>query len=643
MSIIQDKLNELRYIKRTNLHEEAKVVGNYYRDIIRSYGIDCNYYKLKSNYPTEFITDLDYPAKFVLELSDKIGKENFQDHNLQMHAYGIEPDPDFSISAQMITYMEVESDIFNLNKYGIIPNTDVNFYFDSVDFATAFSPKTGRTREYKFKPRILSVESNYADFLKLGTYKKSDDDKYMLSTEFYFPLMFYSEELAAPISVNVPLGQFPLTADPDNPYILHGKYCEISGETSAKIIFPANELLYKSFNYEISGPIDVKNIALFAEVKLMIDGRYQNLTNLCGLVNTMVSTDVITTPEEISSTNDILQATVNHYEESHGIFYDDFFTIYDIVEFYKGLRDFTMIIKLWGSILFTDLNLMSKYKEKIVPMVGDIVTIDFPDERNRERYQITECNDKDLSQSGLNPLLHKYIWKCKAKRYVNDHEVFPEHNDADEQMAEKADLINTAAHNMAEEVDIYPENEDKIYGGYTKEDKFKDINKTEISTEDSGETTLIKFGNKSSIRTDGYDLFFYPIKGDKKKINPTNNDKEDAENKKWDKNIQFIKASDKQLVFIDIEGNHSVLVSVKNPNESEKTLSLVSMTELTMPMNGAVNPNKKDDNFFKFSNSGTLLFSDGNNLFCYFPDPDGKHYIQTKLSEDKTENDVNNL
>ena len=50
MSVIQDKLSELRYLKRKNLEEESRVVGNYIRDIIHSYGIDCNFYKLKSNY-----------------------------------------------------------------------------------------------------------------------------------------------------------------------------------------------------------------------------------------------------------------------------------------------------------------------------------------------------------------------------------------------------------------------------------------------------------------------------------------------------------------------------------------------------------------------------------------------------------------
>jgi len=46
MSVLQSTQKELRYLKRKNLEQEATIVGNYYRDIIRSYGIDCIYWKL---------------------------------------------------------------------------------------------------------------------------------------------------------------------------------------------------------------------------------------------------------------------------------------------------------------------------------------------------------------------------------------------------------------------------------------------------------------------------------------------------------------------------------------------------------------------------------------------------------------------
>jgi hypothetical protein len=44
MAVLQSTQSELRYMKRSNLEHESRIVGNYYRDLIRSYGIDCNYY-----------------------------------------------------------------------------------------------------------------------------------------------------------------------------------------------------------------------------------------------------------------------------------------------------------------------------------------------------------------------------------------------------------------------------------------------------------------------------------------------------------------------------------------------------------------------------------------------------------------------
>ena len=93
--------------------------------------------------------------------------------------------------------------------------------------------------------------------------------------------------------------------------------------------------------------------------------------------------------------------------------------------------------KLHGSILFYDLNKIGKYLDLIHPEVGDIITIDFPDENNREQYEITDCYDKQLTNDGISPLLHNYIWKCKARRYVNGMNEISEENEANERLQEK--------------------------------------------------------------------------------------------------------------------------------------------------------------------------------------------------------------
>jgi len=130
MSVLQSKVPELRFARFKDLEQEAKIIGNYYRDIIRAYGIDCTYNKLKLPYPEVFKTVIDQ-------------------NNLLLHAYGYDDNPNYELSARMITYMEVDSDVLNLNKYGVVPNTDSMFYFDSTDFAAALATKLGQYKEYK--------------------------------------------------------------------------------------------------------------------------------------------------------------------------------------------------------------------------------------------------------------------------------------------------------------------------------------------------------------------------------------------------------------------------------------------------------------------------------------------------------------
>ena len=63
-------------------------------------------------------------------------------------AYGYNITPDYTLSAHMITYAEMQSDIFLLNKIGVNPNSEIDFNFDKIDFACALAPKCGQLREY---------------------------------------------------------------------------------------------------------------------------------------------------------------------------------------------------------------------------------------------------------------------------------------------------------------------------------------------------------------------------------------------------------------------------------------------------------------------------------------------------------------
>jgi hypothetical protein len=57
--------------------------------------------------------------------------------------------PDYTLSAHMITYADVQQDVIMLNKIGIVPDTTIDFNFDRIDFACALAPKIGQLKEYK--------------------------------------------------------------------------------------------------------------------------------------------------------------------------------------------------------------------------------------------------------------------------------------------------------------------------------------------------------------------------------------------------------------------------------------------------------------------------------------------------------------
>ena len=122
-------------MKRKALEQESKIVGNALRDQIRQYGIDCTYYKLDTIEFTDFKGIVDSNA-------------------ILKRAYGYNITPDYNMSANMITYADVQQDIFLLNKIGLNPNTDIDFYFDRIDFACALATKCGQYREYKIEKTL---------------------------------------------------------------------------------------------------------------------------------------------------------------------------------------------------------------------------------------------------------------------------------------------------------------------------------------------------------------------------------------------------------------------------------------------------------------------------------------------------------
>lgn len=89
MSILQSKQSELRFLRRQQLEEEARVIGNYYRDCIRQFGIDCVYHKLDTREYSDF-------------------KHIIDQNTILRTAYGYDSHPDYHLSVDMVTYPEID-------------------------------------------------------------------------------------------------------------------------------------------------------------------------------------------------------------------------------------------------------------------------------------------------------------------------------------------------------------------------------------------------------------------------------------------------------------------------------------------------------------------------------------------------------
>ncbi len=517
MSVKQSSESEIRYSKVKNLENEARVVGNYYRDQIRSYGIDCRYYK----------------SKIPFEEYKGVIDENV----LLRHAYGYDDKPDYSLSTEMITYMEVEQDMFNLQKNGYIPNPDVNFYFDSGDFAFAMACKCGRYKEYKVDETEIVCE--------VPEYSESTKDSFPYILGLGYKEYFKAGSLKGRFQVNI--DSYELNKEQEvicDPY-----------EHGLMVVKEAvNPDLYKSFARRLENT-DYLNILLKLKFKVVeADGRF------------------------------IL----------HG--------------------------RLSGSVLFYDIIQIGKYADKIHPEVGDVVTIDFPNEKSREQYEITEAFDKNLASDGINMFLRKYIWKCKARRRIPSHEDFPEENEANDRIQEAKEFEGVARDAVHDQIKKYPENEDAVYGGYDND--YVEYDKDMPSKKKARKYSFIEAGTAevistfrcgSSLVTDGYELYFKRKDGDAVKLTAVE-DLLTVPDNLVDEGLKFLKATSEAVYFVNFDNKVCRLAIDELASKGALSLCLDSLIHSTLDNgNSIVN---EDCDFFKFPGCKTVLWATETDLYA---------------------------
>ena len=101
-----------------NVYAESIVHENYVSDMIRAYGTDIRYFKLKNKYPNEFKPLLD-------------------SGQLAIQGYVQE----WEEPVRMIAFLKWDNDSIILNAHGIQPDSNLTMWLNQTDFAIALAKK----------------------------------------------------------------------------------------------------------------------------------------------------------------------------------------------------------------------------------------------------------------------------------------------------------------------------------------------------------------------------------------------------------------------------------------------------------------------------------------------------------------------
>jgi len=275
--------------------------------------------------------------------------------------------------------------------------------------------------------------------------------------------------------------------------------------------------------------------------------------------------------------------------------------------------------KLHGNVLFYDLNKVGKYIDKIHPEVGDVVTIDFPDENNREQYEITDAFDKQLQSDGISPLLHKYIWKCNAKRHIDNYNMI-EYNEANDRLEEKTKYQQVVDNKIVSEYSIYDDDQDAVYGGYGNaifnydKNAIDNVKQTKYEWIDDGTALdIMKFECGSKLMTTGYELLFMTDTEDVYKVTTLDHELVVNDAAYAESNIKYLKATDDIVVFINILGESFKIAENDEVTDRNLVLNIESLFDKTTDDNKM---NEHIGSFYKFRNTRTYLFATRKHLFC---------------------------
>jgi len=137
---IDGTISEIRYLRKSQLEQEAKIIANYYRDIIHHRGIDCTYFRQDTGFPSVINPSLSAYEDII---------------------YGENTSISYSTSSDMVVFMEVENDIFATNGTGTMPDQHYIVSFMIDDYASKFAYLLGGQDEFKTELSLSGDVSNY--------------------------------------------------------------------------------------------------------------------------------------------------------------------------------------------------------------------------------------------------------------------------------------------------------------------------------------------------------------------------------------------------------------------------------------------------------------------------------------------------
>jgi len=487
-------INEIRYLKRDQTLKESLILKNYYTDIINQYGIDVTYFKQNTEYPKIINPTLSAMENII---------------------YGENADIGYSLSADVVLYLEVEQNIFSFNQQGSQPD---QHYIGSMmidTFASAFAQYLGGNDEFNTNLNLSGVVNNYS---------------VTLSSDFNI------DGLSGVI-----MNEFDLSGTPSGIYT--PTISDLDPTFSREV--PINPYIKDSKNLNI---VDDEHTVAFI-------GEYDSDLDLSG--------------------NGTITSTLS------------------------------------GSLLYASVNSVNRYVNMIKPDVGDIIRINMFDDVNFEEYEVTQVYDRQLIDGGVNPLLHKYLYRMDMiRRTPSNENISGDYDNMEPYAKELLDVVEKTNHAqsiISNEVYDYDEhnNIDDIYGGYGSTDSTPPDVDQYVSGVTVDENVVIhSFIDNSSLYTDGIDIFYTNYDGIESKLSAfgvaTVPDDVPTE-------LMYLKSDGVDLYFMN---KNSEVVALTDNDGTGYT---------QIPLNTKLydfdNDSEVSGLFYKFASSATVLYTDGINLY----------------------------